>query len=152
MSLRRIPISATKALHGHLPGAAGALECVVSPLVMHHAVLALRATRCKQRVANPARSPFNRMHDEGCASKSDSGLLCHQLGSEVAHAGGYHACQTALHRMPSKSPPKASPVSGNAPYPMRPAKPEWAANVATHNPPDCCWPGTALLAAVLHDE
>jgi 3-oxoacyl-[acyl-carrier-protein] synthase II len=35
----RIPISATKALHGHLLGAAGALECVVSLLAMQHAVL-----------------------------------------------------------------------------------------------------------------
>jgi 3-oxoacyl-[acyl-carrier-protein] synthase II len=35
----RIPISATKALHGHLLGAAGALECLVSLLAMQHAVL-----------------------------------------------------------------------------------------------------------------
>lgn len=35
----RIPISATKALHGHLLGAAGALECVLSLLAMQHAVL-----------------------------------------------------------------------------------------------------------------
>jgi 3-oxoacyl-(acyl-carrier-protein) synthase len=34
----RIPISATKALHGHLLGAAGALECVLSLLAMQHAV------------------------------------------------------------------------------------------------------------------
>ena len=33
-----IPISATKALHGHLLGAAGALECVLSLLAMQHAV------------------------------------------------------------------------------------------------------------------
>jgi 3-oxoacyl-(acyl-carrier-protein) synthase len=32
-----IPISATKALHGHLLGAAGALECVLSLLAMQHA-------------------------------------------------------------------------------------------------------------------
>jgi 3-oxoacyl-[acyl-carrier-protein] synthase II len=96
----RIPISATKALHGHLLGAAGALECVVSLLAMQHAVLmptmhldesdpqcdldyvanearmlvpthtmlsnsfafggsnavlALRATHCKQRVASAGR-------------------------------------------------------------------------------------------------
>jgi 3-oxoacyl-[acyl-carrier-protein] synthase II len=35
----RIPISATKALHGHLLGAAGALECLVSLLAMQRAVL-----------------------------------------------------------------------------------------------------------------
>lgn len=35
---RRVPISATKALHGHLLGAAGALECVLSLLAMQHAV------------------------------------------------------------------------------------------------------------------
>jgi 3-oxoacyl-[acyl-carrier-protein] synthase II len=35
----RIPVSATKALHGHLLGAAGALECLVSLLAMQHAVL-----------------------------------------------------------------------------------------------------------------
>ena len=34
---RRIPISATKALHGHLLGAAGALECVLSLLALRHA-------------------------------------------------------------------------------------------------------------------
>lgn len=33
-----IPVSATKALHGHLLGAAGALECVLSLLAMQHAV------------------------------------------------------------------------------------------------------------------
>jgi 3-oxoacyl-(acyl-carrier-protein) synthase len=33
-----IPISATKAIHGHLLGAAGALECVLSLLAMQHAV------------------------------------------------------------------------------------------------------------------
>jgi 3-oxoacyl-[acyl-carrier-protein] synthase II len=33
-----IPISATKALHGHLLGAAGALECVLSLVAMQHAV------------------------------------------------------------------------------------------------------------------
>lgn len=33
-----IPISATKSLHGHLLGAAGALECVLSLLAMQHAV------------------------------------------------------------------------------------------------------------------
>jgi 3-oxoacyl-[acyl-carrier-protein] synthase II len=32
----RIPISATKALHGHLLGAAGALECVLSLLALQH--------------------------------------------------------------------------------------------------------------------
>lgn len=35
----RIPISATKAMHGHLLGAAGALECVLSLLAMQHAVV-----------------------------------------------------------------------------------------------------------------
>jgi 3-oxoacyl-[acyl-carrier-protein] synthase II len=35
---QRIPISATKALHGHLLGAAGAIECVLSLLAMQHAV------------------------------------------------------------------------------------------------------------------
>ena len=35
---QHIPISATKALHGHLLGAAGALECVLSLLAMQHAV------------------------------------------------------------------------------------------------------------------
>jgi 3-oxoacyl-[acyl-carrier-protein] synthase II len=34
----RIPISATKAIHGHLLGAAGALECVLSLLAMQHQV------------------------------------------------------------------------------------------------------------------
>ena len=34
----RIPISATKAIHGHLLGAAGALECVLSLMAMQHAV------------------------------------------------------------------------------------------------------------------
>lgn len=33
-----IPISATKAMHGHLLGAAGALECVLSLLAMQHEV------------------------------------------------------------------------------------------------------------------
>lgn len=33
-----IPISATKALHGHLLGATGALECVLSLLAMQHSV------------------------------------------------------------------------------------------------------------------
>jgi 3-oxoacyl-[acyl-carrier-protein] synthase II len=32
----RIPVSATKALHGHLLGAAGALECVLSLLALQH--------------------------------------------------------------------------------------------------------------------
>ena len=36
---RRLPISATKAMHGHLLGAAGALECVLSLLAMQHQVL-----------------------------------------------------------------------------------------------------------------
>jgi len=35
---RSIPISATKAMHGHLLGAAGALECVLSLLAMQHQV------------------------------------------------------------------------------------------------------------------
>jgi 3-oxoacyl-[acyl-carrier-protein] synthase II len=34
----RIPISATKAVHGHLLGAAGALECVLALLAMKHAI------------------------------------------------------------------------------------------------------------------
>ena len=34
----QIPISATKAMHGHLLGAAGALECALSLLAMQHAV------------------------------------------------------------------------------------------------------------------
>jgi 3-oxoacyl-[acyl-carrier-protein] synthase II len=34
----QIPISATKAIHGHLLGAAGALECVLSLLAMQHEV------------------------------------------------------------------------------------------------------------------
>ncbi len=34
----RVPISATKAIHGHLLGAAGALECVLSLLAMQHEV------------------------------------------------------------------------------------------------------------------
>jgi len=34
----RIPISATKAMHGHLLGAAGALECVLSLLALQHEV------------------------------------------------------------------------------------------------------------------
>jgi 3-oxoacyl-[acyl-carrier-protein] synthase II len=34
----RIPISATKAMHGHLLGAAGALECVLSLLAMQRQV------------------------------------------------------------------------------------------------------------------
>jgi 3-oxoacyl-[acyl-carrier-protein] synthase II len=34
----RIPISATKAMHGHLLGAAGALECVLTLLAMQNAV------------------------------------------------------------------------------------------------------------------
>jgi 3-oxoacyl-[acyl-carrier-protein] synthase II len=34
---QQIPISATKAMHGHLLGAAGALECVLSLLAMQHA-------------------------------------------------------------------------------------------------------------------
>ena len=34
----RIPISATKAMHGHLLGAAGALECVLSLLAMQQEV------------------------------------------------------------------------------------------------------------------
>ena len=35
----QIPISATKAMHGHLLGAAAALECVLSLLAMRHSVL-----------------------------------------------------------------------------------------------------------------
>jgi 3-oxoacyl-[acyl-carrier-protein] synthase II len=35
----QIPISATKAMHGHLLGAAGALECVLSLLAMQHEVI-----------------------------------------------------------------------------------------------------------------
>lgn len=35
----QIPISATKAMHGHLLGAAGALECVLSLLAMQHEVV-----------------------------------------------------------------------------------------------------------------
>ena len=34
----QIPVSATKAMHGHLLGAAGALECVLSLLAMEHEV------------------------------------------------------------------------------------------------------------------
>jgi 3-oxoacyl-[acyl-carrier-protein] synthase II len=34
----QIPISATKALHGHLLGAAGALECVLALLALQHRV------------------------------------------------------------------------------------------------------------------
>lgn len=36
--MARIPISATKALHGHLLGAASALECVLSLMAMRHSV------------------------------------------------------------------------------------------------------------------
>ena len=36
---RKLPISATKAMHGHLLGAAGALECVLSLLAMQHQVM-----------------------------------------------------------------------------------------------------------------
>lgn len=41
-----LPISATKAMHGHLLGAAGALECVLSLLAMQHQV-ALPTTHLK---------------------------------------------------------------------------------------------------------
>ena len=58
----RIPISATKALHGHLLGAAGALECVLSLLALQHATalptMHLRSpdARCDlDYVANAAR-------------------------------------------------------------------------------------------------
>jgi len=34
----RVPVSATKAMHGHLLGAAGALECVLALLAMQHGV------------------------------------------------------------------------------------------------------------------
>jgi 3-oxoacyl-[acyl-carrier-protein] synthase II len=34
----RLPISATKSMHGHLLGAAGALECLLSLLAMQHRV------------------------------------------------------------------------------------------------------------------
>jgi 3-oxoacyl-[acyl-carrier-protein] synthase II len=33
---RTVPVSATKAIHGHLLGAAGALECVLALLAMQH--------------------------------------------------------------------------------------------------------------------
>jgi 3-oxoacyl-[acyl-carrier-protein] synthase II len=36
---QHLPVSATKALHGHLLGAAGALECLVSLVAMQHGVL-----------------------------------------------------------------------------------------------------------------
>ena len=59
----QIPVSATKAMHGHLLGAAGALECVLSLLAMQHEVvlptLHLRAPdpQCDlDYVANVARS------------------------------------------------------------------------------------------------
>ncbi len=35
---QQLPISATKAMHGHLLGAAGAIECLLSLLAMQHAV------------------------------------------------------------------------------------------------------------------
>ena len=44
----RIPVSATKAMHGHLLGAAGALECVLSLLAMQHRV-ALPTLHLEQR-------------------------------------------------------------------------------------------------------
>jgi len=57
-----IPVSATKAVHGHLLGAAGALECVLSLLAMQHAValptmhLALADPQCDlDYVPNAAR-------------------------------------------------------------------------------------------------
>lgn len=61
----QIPISATKAIHGHLLGAAGALECVLSLLAMQHAV-ALPTMHLQQSdhecdldyVANTAREAF----------------------------------------------------------------------------------------------
>ena len=58
-----IPISATKAMHGHLLGAAGALECLLSLLAMQHGValptmhLHLADPQCDlDYVANTARS------------------------------------------------------------------------------------------------
>ena len=36
---RRIPVSATKAVHGHLLGAAGAVECALSLLAMQAGIL-----------------------------------------------------------------------------------------------------------------
>ena len=61
----RVPISATKAMHGHLLGAAGALECVLSLLAMQDAV-ALPTMHLQQAdpdcdldyVPNAARSGF----------------------------------------------------------------------------------------------
>jgi 3-oxoacyl-(acyl-carrier-protein) synthase len=47
----RLPISATKAMHGHLLGAAGALECVLSLLALQHRV-ALPTMNLRQ--ADPA--------------------------------------------------------------------------------------------------
>lgn len=61
----RIPVSATKAIHGHLLGAAGALECVLSLLAMQHRV-AFPTMHLQQRdpecdldyVSNEAREGF----------------------------------------------------------------------------------------------
>lgn len=61
-----IPISATKAIHGHLLGAAGALECVLSLLAMQKSVafptmhLQIADTDCDlDYVPNTARENFN---------------------------------------------------------------------------------------------
>ena len=126
----RMPLSSTKSMHGHLLGAAGALECVLSLLAMREGVVlptmqpaparsgvrprprARRRAPRRRRCAPccPARSPSaGRTRCWRCARRADAGAGPHRLNRPgPVPMSGKSAGRSCRPRRTAHRPPRAA--------------------------------------------